>query len=211
MKGGGCGEGPEVVTGEGYEVRYADFYEPYIVAARAHVPRYDERFRGYGMNKVSHLHAVAAAGLRFRAHPTAFVCAEEHAKSASWAAMFGCEDGKHTHRVRVAHLYQRFKCELRALEGASDPLPGAVRPAGPRPRDGAPPDSGTLARMAVVAAHVDFGSVEEARALARLRLQRLEAAGNPVEGGGRANKRKATHGEGQTREAPDAVAGGARQ
>jgi len=35
-----------------FVVDYHDYYEPYIIASRAWLPRYDERFRGYGMNKV---------------------------------------------------------------------------------------------------------------------------------------------------------------
>ena len=45
-----------------YEVAFEEYYEPYIIASRAWLPNYDERFRGYGMNKVQHLRAVAAAG-----------------------------------------------------------------------------------------------------------------------------------------------------
>lgn len=38
-----------------YKVDYAEYYEPYVVACRRQVPLYDERFRGYGLNKISHL------------------------------------------------------------------------------------------------------------------------------------------------------------
>ena len=69
-----------------YAVDYADHFEPYIVASRSWLPRYDERFRGYGMNKVSHLYAVAAATARFVVAPRHFVAAHEHAKSSSWQA-----------------------------------------------------------------------------------------------------------------------------
>jgi hypothetical protein len=137
----------------GYDVHYKDFYEPYVVAARANVPRYDERFRGYGLNKVSHLYAVAAAGATFHVWPAHFVVAEEHAKSASWGAVFS-HKAKCVHRVRVAHLYQRFKCSLRALQGTCDPLPGAIRPIASEDQRG--PELVQLGQLAVRAAHVDF-------------------------------------------------------
>ena len=39
-------------SSSGYDVSYADFSDPYVVAAKTRIPRYDERFRGYGINKV---------------------------------------------------------------------------------------------------------------------------------------------------------------
>ena len=39
-------------TDSPYQVTYAEGYEPYVLAYREFVPQYDERFRGYGMNKV---------------------------------------------------------------------------------------------------------------------------------------------------------------
>ena len=36
-----------------YPVTYVEGFEPYVIAYRNFVPRYDERFRGYGMNKVN--------------------------------------------------------------------------------------------------------------------------------------------------------------
>lgn len=46
------------LSNEAYSVDYAEYYEPYIVARRSAVPDYDPRFRGYGLNKISHLYAV---------------------------------------------------------------------------------------------------------------------------------------------------------
>lgn len=43
-----------------YEVDYEKLFEPYIIMASANVPLYDERFVGYGLNKVSHIASVAA-------------------------------------------------------------------------------------------------------------------------------------------------------
>ena len=36
-----------------YPVEYELHFEPYVMMRREDVPSYDERFRGYGMNKIS--------------------------------------------------------------------------------------------------------------------------------------------------------------
>lgn len=36
-----------------YPVKFASCFEPYVVVEKSVVPMYDERFRGYGMNKAS--------------------------------------------------------------------------------------------------------------------------------------------------------------
>ncbi|CAM9225498.1 unnamed protein product [Choristocarpus tenellus] len=36
-----------------YSVPYKSYFEPYVVMSKSSVPFYDERFRGYGMNKAS--------------------------------------------------------------------------------------------------------------------------------------------------------------
>ena len=43
---------------------YQECFEPYVIGSRALLPRYDERFKGYGMNKIQHLYACANRGLR---------------------------------------------------------------------------------------------------------------------------------------------------
>ena len=35
-----------------YEVEYEECYEPYVIASRRLLPRYDERFHGYGSKMV---------------------------------------------------------------------------------------------------------------------------------------------------------------
>ena len=91
-----------------YQVAYADSYEPYVIASKAWLPPYDERFTGYGMNKVSHLYTVAACGAQFVVLPRHFVAAHEHAKSSSWQATFG-NRADPRQRMRVAALYRRLK------------------------------------------------------------------------------------------------------
>jgi glycosyltransferase-like protein LARGE len=94
-----------------YRVEYSESYEPYVVMARKSVPMYDERFRGYGMNKISHLYAVASQGTCFKVLPSQFVIAREHAKSTSWVQTFGTSADP-VQKVRVALLYRRFKQDV---------------------------------------------------------------------------------------------------
>lgn len=94
---------------------YHEYFEPYVIASRRWLPRYDESFRGYGMNKVSHLYECAAKGAAFIVIPTHFVAAHEHGKSASWQATFG-SGANPVQRMRVAAAYSRFK-------RATGPLP----------------------------------------------------------------------------------------
>jgi glycosyltransferase-like protein LARGE len=72
-----------------YEVSYVEGFEPYIVAERSSVPEYDERFRGYGMNKISHLYHISKKGFKFIVLPHVFVIAAQHAPSKSWERTFG--------------------------------------------------------------------------------------------------------------------------
>ena len=36
-----------------YPIKFKSGYEPYVLVSRKHMPWYDERFRGYGWDKVS--------------------------------------------------------------------------------------------------------------------------------------------------------------
>jgi glycosyltransferase-like protein LARGE len=98
-----------------YGVNFKEYYEPYIVMARKNVPEYDERFRGFGMNKISHLYSVAAQGTSFQVLRSHFVIARDHAKSSSWEKNFG-ESASILESLRsktkIANLYQRFKQDI---------------------------------------------------------------------------------------------------
>lgn len=61
-------------------------YEPYILIARRYVPWYDERFRGYGRDKIVHLTHIAALGVRFAVHPSAYVVHVPHKKAPTYKA-----------------------------------------------------------------------------------------------------------------------------
>ena len=64
-------------------------YEPYAVLLRAHVPWWDERFRGWGGDKASGALVAARWGVRFAVHPAAFVVHVPHPVAASKALTEG--------------------------------------------------------------------------------------------------------------------------
>lgn len=45
-----------------YKITWQPNYEPYIAVSRELVPKYDERFFGFGWNKVSHIMELDAQG-----------------------------------------------------------------------------------------------------------------------------------------------------
>lgn len=63
-----------------YKVNWAPDFEPYITVGR-NVTRYDERFVGFGWNKVSHIMELAAQGYEFVVLPDAFIVHMPHAPS----------------------------------------------------------------------------------------------------------------------------------
>ncbi|KAK9804322.1 hypothetical protein WJX72_006601 [[Myrmecia] bisecta] len=72
-----------VVAVKPYRIRYREGYEPYLLLARKYVPWYDERFRGYGKDKIvqiSHL----ATWISFVVHPWAFVVHQPHGQSRAY-------------------------------------------------------------------------------------------------------------------------------
>lgn len=69
-----------------YSVKYSKGYEPYIVVARQYVPWYDERFRGYGRDKIVHLTHLASFGTKFMVHPQQYVVHMPHKKAATFKA-----------------------------------------------------------------------------------------------------------------------------
>ena len=50
-----------------YEVEYEECYEPYVIASRRLLPRYDERFHGYGSKNVILRSVVLSVSLTLNA------------------------------------------------------------------------------------------------------------------------------------------------
>merc|ERR1711998_691724 len=95
------------------EITYEEFFEPYVVIDRRVSPRFDERFRGYGLNKCSFLRHCHSLGIHFEvlskgAH---FVVALEHQKSAAWQHAYG-PGSDPIHPLKLALLWRIFLEEL---------------------------------------------------------------------------------------------------
>uniref|UniRef100_A0A0N5AQ35 Glycosyltransferase-like protein LARGE1 n=1 Tax=Syphacia muris TaxID=451379 RepID=A0A0N5AQ35_9BILA len=64
-----------------YSVSWQTDYEPYVIVDRRQVPPYDQRFVGFGWNKVSHIMLLDALGFNFTVLPNAFIIHRPHAPS----------------------------------------------------------------------------------------------------------------------------------
>jgi len=63
-----------------YTVQWEEDFEPYVVVQR-NVSRYDQRFVGFGWNKVSHIMELQAQGYEFVVLPNAFIVHMPHSPS----------------------------------------------------------------------------------------------------------------------------------
>ncbi|EFA86299.1 putative glycosyltransferase [Heterostelium album PN500] len=64
-----------------YEVKYSWIYEPYLIFNRNNTELFDERFKGYGFDKNSHVFTMAVSGYRFIVLPNAFIIHINHPTS----------------------------------------------------------------------------------------------------------------------------------
>jgi len=64
-----------------YGVSWSPHYEPYIVVRKEGLPLYDRRFVGFGWNKVAHMLALEAQGLKLLVLPDTFIIHQPHAPS----------------------------------------------------------------------------------------------------------------------------------
>ncbi|KAL8614336.1 Xylosyl- and glucuronyltransferase LARGE2s [Nucella lapillus] len=62
------------------KVAWEHDFEPYVVVHRD-IPRFDQRFLGFGWNKVSHIMELDAQGYEFVVLPNAFIIHMPHAPS----------------------------------------------------------------------------------------------------------------------------------
>ena len=107
---------------ESYKIQHEKLFEPYIIMASADVPLYDERFHGYGLNKVSHLAAVSAQkGGEFFVLPGVFLVAPAHERSKSWAKRYGKtqSDENMFNQLVLKGLYYNF---TKNLENGKEPV-----------------------------------------------------------------------------------------
>lgn len=90
-----------------YRVKWAEDFEPYFVVNR-NVTRYDERFVGFGWNKVSHVMELAAQDYELVVLPEAYMVHMPHAPSAD---IVGYRHSKH-YRDCMQVLKREFRKEL---------------------------------------------------------------------------------------------------
>eukprot|EP00927_Polykrikos_kofoidii_P034368 TRINITY_DN2916_c0_g4_i1.p1 TRINITY_DN2916_c0_g4~~TRINITY_DN2916_c0_g4_i1.p1 ORF type:complete len:1846 (-),score=235.92 TRINITY_DN2916_c0_g4_i1:31-4842(-) len=123
-----------------YGILYEEYFEPYIVANRSCLPRFDERFRGYGLNKCSFVRHCHAIGIRFGVLVRGghFVVAAEHEKSTSWERNFGI-GADPANALKIALVWRIFLRSLGVLscDLASGPVSTTQAPEVPRVVSGA--------------------------------------------------------------------------
>ena len=68
-------------SSEPYTIEWAPRFEPYIIVKLKYLPRFDERFIGYGYNKVSFFMELDAMNYKMVVHPSAFVVHMPHSRS----------------------------------------------------------------------------------------------------------------------------------
>lgn len=91
---------------EPYRVDWAKFYEPYIVVHNT-VARYDERFVGFGWNKVAHITWLAAQEYEFMVMTDAFIIHKPHQTSTDII--------KYRNSARYQACIKRLLIDSRAL------------------------------------------------------------------------------------------------
>ena len=64
-----------------YRVEYQPKYEPFVILAREIMPHADERFVGYGANKLVFIRSLEALGFTFHVHGSAFAIHVPHPKT----------------------------------------------------------------------------------------------------------------------------------
>ena len=106
---------------QSYSVHWSEYYEPYIVV-HYEATRYDERFAGYGQNKVSQIEELHAQKYAFIVMPDVFVIHYPHpaSKDESNFRGFSGRDMSpgNTHYYRCTQsIHEEFRKELREKYG----------------------------------------------------------------------------------------------
>jgi hypothetical protein len=94
-----------------YEAPYAMWYEPYIVCD-SRCPGFDERFVGWGMDKVSLFYEMHAAGWKFVVTPRAFLFHRPHDRTKDWSSKTVYE--KYAHK-----RFQVFMDDVKRRQGSN--------------------------------------------------------------------------------------------
>lgn len=102
-------------SNESYEVKnYQDKYEPYLILRLTpELPLYDERFKGYGMNKISHVMELSLLGYKFVVLPNVWIVHRYHTLSPLSFAHLTDPDSRFVNRLQrfefISDLYRKHK------------------------------------------------------------------------------------------------------
>ncbi|XP_077143026.1 xylosyl- and glucuronyltransferase LARGE2 [Ranitomeya variabilis] len=97
-----------------YRVDWAPNFEPYLVVRRD-CPEYDQRFLGFGWNKVSHIMELDAKGYKLMVLPNAFIIHMPHAPSFDISKFRSSEN----YRLCVQTLKEEFHQDLSRRYGSA--------------------------------------------------------------------------------------------
>ncbi|XP_073514953.1 xylosyl- and glucuronyltransferase LARGE2 isoform X3 [Phyllobates terribilis] len=97
-----------------YRVDWAPNFEPYLVVRRD-CPEYDQRFLGFGWNKVSHIMELDAKGYELMVLPNAFIIHMPHAPSFDISKFRSSEN----YRLCVQTLKEEFHQDLSRRYGSA--------------------------------------------------------------------------------------------
>ncbi|XP_069821440.1 xylosyl- and glucuronyltransferase LARGE2 [Dendropsophus ebraccatus] len=97
-----------------YRVDWAPNFEPYVVVRRD-CPEYDQRFLGFGWNKVSHIMELDAKGYELVVLPNAFIIHMPHAPSFDISKFRSSEN----YRLCVQTLKEEFHQDLSRRYGSA--------------------------------------------------------------------------------------------
>ncbi|XP_075044317.1 xylosyl- and glucuronyltransferase LARGE2 [Mixophyes fleayi] len=97
-----------------YHVDWAPNFEPYVVVRRD-CPEYDQRFLGFGWNKVSHIMELDAKGYKLVVLPNAFIIHMPHAPSFDISKFRSSEN----YRLCVQTLKEEFHQDLSRRYGSA--------------------------------------------------------------------------------------------
>jgi hypothetical protein len=93
-----------------YAVAYRSAYEPYVIVSREKFLPYDERYRGYVLNKIVQLQWMHARGATFHVLPRHFVVEERHPDGQNFRAVVKNREVN----ARVANAYDATLADIAA-------------------------------------------------------------------------------------------------
>lgn len=90
---------------EPYDVRFAAGFEPYGIGRTGSYPRFDERFVGYGFNKIAWVYGAERAGYKLLVLPDAFVTHLNHVEN-DWVQSINVPQYLNTWRRYFSYVAQ---------------------------------------------------------------------------------------------------------